>query len=70
MSAFDDHAAQLFREALKSADDRISNEIGELAGRRVLGLLQAIEKELNPAQQRAFWVALVEELALPRWMTD
>lgn len=68
-SPFDVQAAEEFRDRLANLDERVTRELGEGMGRNILWLQKWVA-ELTPAQQRDLWAAMVEELALPRWMVE
>jgi len=66
---FESHVKEQFVAALRSADTRIANEIGEEYSRRLTLFREEMEKA--PANKAwDIWVVLVEELAPPRWMKE
>lgn len=66
---FDTHVAELFKDGLHSLDMRICAELGESHGRMVLHLRNHADT-LTPDQCRKFWLAIVEEMKLPRFMEE
>lgn len=66
---FGEHVADGFKGALQSLDMRVCAELGESHGRMVLHLRNHADT-LTPEQCRKFWLAVVEEMALPLYLKD
>lgn len=66
---FEEHIADAFKGALQDLDSRVCEELGEANGREILRLRLHADT-LTPDQCRKLWLAMVECLALPRFMQE